>query len=71
MTGLSNGGEALFKHSLDVLAQAADDQYEAQAALWKSGRITDQEYQTAVDAFVVKAEHLQRMWAQWLRGEPA
>jgi hypothetical protein len=68
---LANGGEALFKRSLDVLAEQADAQYEAQAALWKSGRITDREYAAAVAAFTTKADHLQKMWAQWLRGEPA
>jgi hypothetical protein len=66
-----NGSEILFRQSLDVLAEAADAQYEEQAARWKSGHITDREHQAAVDALIEKADHLQAMWAQWIRGESA
>jgi hypothetical protein len=67
----SNGGQALFRRSLDVLAEQADGEYEAQKSLWQSGHITDQQHAAAVDTLIEKADRLQAMWAQWLRGEAA
>jgi hypothetical protein len=67
---LANGSSALFRKSLDVLAEAADTKFEAQRELWESGRISDAAFELALGVFVAKAERLERMWKNWLGDSP-
>jgi hypothetical protein len=66
---IGNGSGALFRQSLDVLAEAADDEFEARRALWKSGRITDQAYARAIDVLTKRADQLQRMMREWMEAK--
>jgi hypothetical protein len=63
MTG--NGSGKLFRQKLDALAEEADVEYEAKKSLWRIGRITDEQYATAITAFTTRVSELEQMMSEW------